>query len=73
MGKNLVLKAILDGLYDEESQLSNLRGLHHILKYIWTDLRNYWQSHITHPDPTAQWNALLHKMKLSENVPKPFI
>ena len=69
MGKNLVLKAILDGLYDEESQLSNLRGLHHILKYIWTDLRNYWQSHITHPDPAAQWNALIHKIRLSENIP----
>ena len=46
MGKNLILKAVLDGLYDEESPLSNLRGLYHILKYIWTDVRNYWKSHI---------------------------
>ena len=69
MGKNLVLKAILDGLYDEESQLSNLRGFYHILKYIWTDVSNYWQSHITHPDPAAQWNHLFHKIKFSENVP----
>ena len=57
MGKNLILKAVLDGLYDEESPLSNLRGLYHILKYIWTDVRNYWKSHITLPDPNAFWRV----------------
>ena len=56
VGQNLILKVVLDGLYDEESPLSNLRGLHHILKYIWTDVRNYWKSHITLPDPDAFWN-----------------
>ena len=54
---NLVLKVLLDGLYDIESPLSKLRGMHHILKYIWTDVRNYWQSHITLPDLDANWDG----------------
>ena len=53
---NLVLKVLLDGLYDTESPLSKLRGIHHILKYIWTDVRNYWESHITLPDLDANWD-----------------
>ena len=36
-----VLKVILDGLYDEESHLSRRRGMYHILKFIWKNVRNF--------------------------------
>ena len=42
----LVLKVLLEGLYDTESHLSKLQGMHHILKYIWGDVKNFWQAHI---------------------------
>ena len=51
----LVLKVLLEGLYDTESHLSKLQGMHHILKYIWGDVKNFWQAHITLPDPDANW------------------
>ena len=50
---NFVLKALLDGVYDEESHLSKLRGQHHILKCIWTNVKSYWQSHIILPGPVT--------------------
>ena len=50
---NFFLKVLLDGVHDEESHLSKLRGLPHILKYIWTDVKNYWQSHIILPGPVT--------------------
>ena len=53
--KNLVLKVLLEGLYDTESHLSKLQGMHHILKYIWVDVKSFWQAHITLPDPDANW------------------
>ena len=39
-----ILKVILEGLYDEESNLSKLRGCEHIIKAIWRDVKNYYQS-----------------------------
>ena len=71
MGTNLVLKAILDGLYDEQSQLSKLRGFYHILKFIWTDVRNYWKSHITLPDPAAVWDDYCHFKWSNNPTPTP--
>ena len=53
--RNLILKVILDGLYDEECHLSKLRGFYHILKYIWIDIRNYWRKHINLPDEDEEW------------------
>ena len=55
---NFVLKVLLDGVYDEESHLSKLRGQHHILKCIWTNVKSYWQSHIILPGPVTDRRGL---------------
>ena len=39
-----ILKIFLEGLYDEGSNLSKLRGCEHIIKAIWTEIRDYYQS-----------------------------
>ena len=45
--KRPILKIFLEGLYDEESNLSKLRGWQHIIKAIWTEVRDYYQSAVT--------------------------
>ena len=40
---NAILKVILEGLYDEDCPLSRLRGCYHVLKFIWSDVRDYWK------------------------------
>ena len=42
-----ILKIFLEGLYDEGSNLSKLRGCQHIIKAIWTDVRDYYHSAVT--------------------------
>ena len=46
---NVILKVLLDGLYDEECPLSRLRGCHHILRAIWAEVRRYWVAAIQLP------------------------
>ena len=47
---NKILKVILEGLYDEDCPLSKLRGCPHVIKFIWSDVRDYWKSKICLPD-----------------------
>ena len=47
---NPILKVILDGLYDEECVLSQLRGCQHLLKIIWDDVNRYWSDAVILPD-----------------------
>ena len=42
MSINPVLKVLLDGLYDEGSNLSKLRGCQHLMRKIWRDVKSYW-------------------------------
>ena len=42
-----ILKVFLAGLYDKESHLSKLRGCENIIKAIWTEVRDYYQSAVT--------------------------
>ena len=44
-----ILKVILEGLYDEESTLSRLRGCHHVIKAIWTYVQDCYESAISWP------------------------
>ena len=44
-----VSKVLLDGLYDEESPLIQLRGCQHIMRRIWMDVVQYWKVSVTHP------------------------
>ena len=43
---NKILKVILEGLYEENCPLSKLRGCYHVLKFIWSDVRNFWKSKV---------------------------
>ena len=44
-----VLKVYLEGLYDENCNLSKLRGCPHIVTRIWTEVKNFWKSKIILP------------------------
>ena len=43
---NPVARAILQGLYDTESPLHKLLGLHYVLKTIWNNVVDHWKSRI---------------------------
>ncbi len=47
---NPVARAILQGLYDTESPLHKLLGLHYILKAIWKNVVEHWKARIKKPD-----------------------
>ena len=47
-----ILKLVLEGLYDEESNLSKLRGCQPVLQKIWREVREYYKP------------AILSKVKL---------
>ena len=47
---NPVARAILQGLYDTESPLHKLLGLHFILKSIWNNVVEHWKSNIKKSD-----------------------
>ena len=46
---NPVLKIFLEGLYDENCNLSKLRGCPYIVMRIWREVRNFWSEKITLP------------------------
>ena len=39
-----ILKVLFDGLYDEDSNLSKLRGCEHVIQAIWREVKKYYQS-----------------------------
>ena len=45
---NPVAQALLQGLYDENSELYKLKGMFHILRRIWSEITSYWKLHIKH-------------------------
>lgn len=47
---NPVARAILQGLYDPESPIHRLRGLHYILKAIWASVTDHWKTRIKRHD-----------------------
>ena len=46
---NLILRIILQGVYDEDCVLSYLKGTPHIVKEIWSHVNYFYKSHITLP------------------------
>ena len=46
---NPVLKIFLEGLYDENCNLSKLRGCPYIVMRIWKEVRDFWNEKITLP------------------------
>lgn len=43
---NPVAKILLQGLYDENSELCRLQGMWHILKKIWKEVTDFWKANI---------------------------
>ena len=50
---NPVARAILQGLYDTESPLHKLLGLHYVLKAIWNNVVDHWKSRIKKTDENS--------------------
>ena len=44
-----ISKVLLDGLYDQESPLSQLRGCQHIMRIIWDNITLFWEEMIEIP------------------------
>ena len=44
-----IQKTILEGVYEDECQLSKLRGCPHILRAIWENVRSFWRQAIALP------------------------
>ena len=55
--RNLILKVVLDGLYDEDCPLSRLRGRQHLLRRIWAEVRRYWEAAIQLPDVDREFEG----------------
>ena len=51
---NPVLKIFLEGLYDEDCNLSKLRGCPHLAKQIWMEVRNFWKANIILPPEVGE-------------------
>ena len=47
---NPIIKAVLEGVYEDDCVLSKLRGCPHLLKGIWGDVRSYCLAQIRTPN-----------------------
>jgi len=45
---NPIARALLEGLYDQGSELYKLQGMWHLLENIWGQVTAHWESHIEH-------------------------
>ena len=54
--KNPVLKIFLEGLYDEDCNLSKLQGCPHLAEKIWMEVRNFWKSKIILPPEMEEYS-----------------
>ena len=48
--QKLISKVLLDGLYDQDSVLSQLRGCQHVMRRVWEQLLQHWARSICLPD-----------------------
>ena len=46
---NLLVKTLLEGVYDNKCVLHKLRGLPHIVQTIWEEVRQYWVKQVQLP------------------------
>ena len=46
---NLLVKTLLEGVYDSKCILHKLRGLPHIVQTIWVEVRQYWVKQVQLP------------------------
>ena len=62
-----ILKVFLEGLYDKESYLYKLkvRGCEHVIRTIWSEIRDYYQSAVTKPQPRCRNSYFIDLQKIS--------
>ena len=75
LGKlNPVTRVLLQGIYDESSELYKLRGMWHILEVIWREIISYWKLHVKHDEATvlnlSNFDELYY---ISANIPSKII
>ena len=56
--KNVLVKTLLEGVYDEKCVLHKLRGLPHIVQEIWKEVRKYWLNQIQLPRVNVEKNRV---------------
>ena len=63
---NPIIKAVLEGVYEDECVLSKLRGCPHLLKDIWTDVRMFCLSQITLPNKEGSKDSMKNQVDLED-------
>ena len=68
-----ISKVLLDGLYDPDCLLSQLRGCQHVMRRIWEELLIYWVRAIRLPQKDLEKGEYMGRIsKANENRPQPF-
>ena len=71
---NVILKVLLEGLYDEDCPLSRLRGCCHILRAIWAEVRRYWVAAIQLPCAAPEEEPRVRpRFRLDLHVSRTFV
>ena len=68
---NPISKVLLDGLYDQESTLSRLRGCPHLLRIIWDDITDYWRGLIELPGEVQSDDGCYGHVEVDESAQNP--
>jgi len=68
-----ISKVLLDGLYDPDCLLSQLRGCQHLMRRIWEELLLYWAQAIRLPQKDIEKGEYMERVKkANEARPQPF-
>ncbi|CAB3991347.1 Hypothetical predicted protein [Paramuricea clavata] len=70
---NPVARAILQGLYDTESPLHKLLGLHYVLKAIWNNVVDHWKSRIKKEEEADTSYVSFVKLRTQAVFPKDVV
>jgi len=68
-----ISKVLLDGLYDPDCLLSQLRGCQHVMRRIWEELLIYWARVIRLPQKDLEKGEYMERIsEADEDRPQPF-
>jgi len=70
--QKLISKVLLDGLYDQDSVLSQLRGCQNVMGNIWEELLQHWARSIRLPEKDIKASAQFHPQVCDEDRVQPF-
>ena len=60
---NPIIRVIFEGVHDDESTLSALRGTPHIIRIIWEIITSYWKSLIASGTEENKHSIQVEKME----------